>query len=57
MAMNSISDISLEKEKEEFSVDDMITVDVKFSIQGGLREAFNEKIGQKPTTIMIIYSS
>ena len=41
--MSSISDISLEKEKEEFSLDDMITIGVKFSIQGELREAFNEK--------------
>ena len=41
--MNSISDISLEKKKEEFSLDDMITIDVKFSIKGDLRDAFNEK--------------
>ena len=41
--MSSISDIILEKEKEEFSLDDMITIGVKFSIQGELREAFNEK--------------
>jgi hypothetical protein len=43
MGMSSISDIRLEKKKEEFSLDDMITIDVKFSIQGGLRDAFNEK--------------
>ena len=41
--MSSISDISLEKKKEDFSLDDMITIDVKFSILDGLREAFNEK--------------
>ena len=41
--MSSISDISLEKEQDEFSLDDMITIGVKFSIQGGLRDAFNEK--------------
>jgi hypothetical protein len=43
MGISSISDIILEKKKEEFSVDDMITIDVRFSIQGGLRDAFNEK--------------
>ena len=41
--MNSISEISLEKDKEDFSTDDMVTINVKFSIQGDLREAFNEK--------------
>ena len=41
--MSSVSDIILEKEKVEFSLDDMITIDVKFSVQGNLREAFNEK--------------
>jgi len=39
---NYISDISLTKTKEEFSVDEDITIDVKFSILGDLREAFNE---------------
>ena len=43
MEMNNISDISLEKKKDEFSSDDIITIDVKFSIQGELREAFTEK--------------
>ena len=41
--MNSISEISLEKDKEDFSINDMITLNVKFSIQGDLREDFNEK--------------
>ena len=40
---DSISEIILEKDKEEFSTDDIITIGIKFSIQGGLREAFNEK--------------
>lgn len=40
---SNISDISLTKSKDEFSLDDDIDVDVKFSIQGDLREAFNEK--------------
>ncbi|MDG7053869.1 MAG: hypothetical protein JRZ95_00910, partial [Nitrososphaerota archaeon] len=43
MEMNNISDISLDKKKNEFSSDDIVTIDVKFSIQGKLREAFNEK--------------
>ncbi len=40
---NHISDISLTKSKDVFSLDEDIEVDVKFSIQGDLREAFNEK--------------
>lgn len=43
MVSSSISDINLEKQKDEFSVEDTITIAVKFSIQGGLRDAFNEK--------------
>jgi len=40
---NHISDISLTKSKDVFSLDENIEVAVKFSIQGDLREAFNEK--------------
>lgn len=40
---SNISDISLTKSKDAFSLDDDIDVDVKFSIQGNLREAFTEK--------------
>ena len=43
MEKNYLSDISLTKDKEEFSEKDDIAIDVKFSIQGDLREAFNEK--------------
>jgi hypothetical protein len=43
MDENFISDIKLIKDKEEFSLDDTIAIDVKFSIQGTIREAFNEK--------------
>ncbi|HEY7367522.1 MAG TPA: hypothetical protein VH562_03580, partial [Nitrosopumilaceae archaeon] len=43
MNENFISDIKLIKDKEEFSLDDTIAIDVKFSIQGAIREAFNEK--------------
>ena len=40
---NHISDISLTKTKDVFSLDEDIEIAVKFSIQGDLREAFNEK--------------
>ena len=43
MGNNAISEIELHNEKNEFSLDDIISVDVKFSIKGELREAFNEK--------------
>ena len=43
MEKNNISDIILIKTKDEFSSDEIITINVKFSIQGVLREAFNEK--------------
>ena len=43
MADSSISDINLIKNKDEFALDENITIGVKFSIQGSLREAFNEK--------------
>ena len=43
MDKNFISDIKLTKSKDEFSSDEMVDIDVKFSIQGNLREAFNEK--------------
>lgn len=42
MAESRISEIELEKSKEEYSLDDDIEINVKFSVQGGLRESFNE---------------
>lgn len=42
MEISNISDVVLEKKKEDYSLDDMITINVKFSIQGGIRDAFNE---------------
>lgn len=42
MVESRISEIGLEKSKEEYSLDDDIEINVKFSVQGGLREAFNE---------------
>ncbi len=43
MAENKISDIELVTDKEEFSSDEEISVHVKFSVEGDLRDAFNEK--------------
>jgi len=43
MAENSISEIKLEKTQEEFSLDDNITITVRFSILGDLRNSFTEK--------------
>ena len=43
MAENKISDIELVTDKEEFSSDEEISVHVKFSVEGELRDAFNEK--------------
>lgn len=40
---NTIGEVSLEKSADKFSINDMITIDVKFSVTGALREAFNEK--------------
>ncbi len=38
-----ISDMELMKNKDEFSLDEDISINVKFSLQGQLRDAFNEK--------------
>ena len=43
MSETQISAITLEKEKEEFSSDDTITITARFSLTGGLRDAFTEK--------------
>ena len=43
MEKNFLSDIELTKSKDDFSSDEAIQIGVKFSIQGNLREAFNEK--------------
>ena len=43
MAETSISEIKLEGSKEEFTSDDNITITVRFSIIGGLRDSFTEK--------------
>ena len=40
---NAIGEVSLEKSADKFSLNDMITINVKFSVTGSLREAFNEK--------------
>ena len=38
-----ISDIKLVKSKEEYTISDIIQINVQFSIQGDLRNAFNEE--------------
>ena len=43
MTETGISEIKLEKTKEAFSSDDNITINVRFSIKGDLRESFTEK--------------
>ena len=43
MTETHISTISLEKEKDEFSSNDTITITARFSLTGGLRDAFTEK--------------
>ena len=42
MGESKISEIELVKSKEEYSLDDTIQVNVQFSVEGGLRNAFNE---------------
>ena len=43
MSETSISDIKLEKSNDVFSLDDNITINVRFSITGDLRDSFTEK--------------
>ena len=40
---NEISNLRLVKDKDAYSVDDSITLNVKFSLNGEVRNAFNEK--------------
>jgi len=44
---NTISEVSLEKPADKFKVDENVAVNVKFSVTGALREAFNEKNWEK----------
>ncbi len=43
MEENYISDVELVKDKDEYSIDETITINAKFSILGKIRDAFNEK--------------
>ena len=43
MSETQISAITLNKEKDEFSSDQVITITARFSLTGGLRDAFTEK--------------
>ena len=40
---SEISNLSLVKDKDVYSVDDSITLNVKFSLSGEMRDVFNEK--------------
>ena len=41
--VNEISSLRLVKDKDTYAVDDSITLNVKFSLSGDVRNAFNEK--------------
>ena len=43
MGGSTISEIELLKDKDEFSSDERIAINVKFSVQGSVRDSFNEK--------------
>jgi hypothetical protein len=43
MSETQISAITLGKEKDEFSTEETITITARFSLTGGLRDAFTEK--------------
>ena len=40
---SNISEIELVKDKDKFSSDERITINVKFSVKGSIRDDFNEK--------------
>ena len=42
MSESRISDIELVKSKDEYASDENIEINVQFSVEGGLRDAFNE---------------
>ena len=41
--VSTISNLELVKDKDEYSLDDNITINVIFSLNGVVRDAFNEK--------------
>jgi hypothetical protein len=43
MSETQISAMTLKKEKDEFSSEEIITITARFSLTGGLRDAFTEK--------------
>jgi len=43
MSETQISAFTLQKEKDEFSSDESITINVRFSLTGGLRDSFTEE--------------
>ena len=47
---NAISGVSLVKSSDKPGIEDNVTINVKFSVTGALREAFNEKNWEKAYT-------
>lgn len=43
MGLSQIADIELGKDRDDFSLDEDVTITVKFSITGMIRDAFNEE--------------
>ncbi len=57
MGESKISTIELVKSKDEYSSDENIEVNVQFSIEGDLRNAFNEANWTKHTTTTMFHSN
>ena len=60
MSETTIADIQLVKSKDDFSINDDISINVRFSIAGGLRDSFTEKnwtdaYNQNDNTIKLKY--
>ena len=55
MGESKISAIQLVNSKDQYSIDENVEIRVQFSIEGDLRDNFNEKIGQRHTTIMMFH--
>ena len=60
MSETTIADIQLVKSKDDFSINDNISINVRFSIAGGLRDSFTEKnwtdaYNQNDNTIKLKY--
>ena len=43
LMINTISSLDIIKDKDVYTIDDNITINVKFSLDGDIRNSFNEK--------------